>query len=37
MKKIKLFGNGTSAKKIINFLKDKNIWKTSIQKKFHND
>ena len=37
MKKIKLFGNGTSAKKIINLLKDKNIWKTSIQKKFHND
>ena len=37
LKKIKLFGNGNSAKKILNLLKNKNIWKTSIQKRFHND
>ena len=37
LKKIKLFGNGNSAKKILNLFKDKNIWNTSIQKKFYND
>lgn len=37
LKKNKLFGNGNSAKKILNLLKNKNIWKTSIQKRFYND
>jgi UDP-N-acetylglucosamine 2-epimerase (hydrolysing) len=37
LKKIKLFGNGNSANKILNLFKDKKIWNTSIQKKFYYD
>ena len=37
IRKIKLFGNGESAQKIIKLLKKKNTWKTSIQKRFYND